>query len=69
MLLTRTIPVAVWSDRLSPTPGRSTMVSTPAFCNTVGDPIPESSSIWGELMAPPQTMTSRFAFTTCVAPL
>ena len=51
-------PVRTWLWKFLPTPGRSTTVSMPTAFSSAGSPIPDSSSSFGDSMAPPQTTTS-----------
>ena len=50
-----------WSCRLRPTPGRSSFGSMPTERRWSAGPMPETIMSCGELMAPPERMTSRSA--------
>jgi hypothetical protein len=62
-LLTTEKAQMAWSLRFSPTLGFSTTTSTPALPSMADEPIPDNSSIWGEAMVPPHTITSLVALT------
>ena len=49
---------ATWSRRFRPTPGRSTIVATPAASSSSAGPTPERRSRCGEPIAPPHRITS-----------
>jgi hypothetical protein len=53
-----TTSVEIWSWRCWPTPGRSRSTFTPAAFSTSAGPMPDSMSICGEPIAPPERMTS-----------
>ena len=55
----RSSPRTGWSCRLRPTPGRSWRTCTPAAASSSAAPMPDSSSSWGELIAPADSSTSR----------
>src|SRR6218665_3755716 len=57
-----------WSLRFSPTPGRCCTTGIPSACRCCALPMPDSCSNFGVLIAPQQTMTSRFASTRLGAP-
>ena len=64
---TRNTAVPWWSIRFSPTPGRSTMQSTPTSARWPAGPIPDRNSSVGDCSAPAERIT-RAPRTCCSAP-
>ena len=58
-----------WSCRFSPTSSDWWTILIPALCKYLGLPIPDSSRIWGEPIAPAQRRTSRFVWYVMALPL
>ena len=57
-----------WSCRFRPTPGKSSFGSMPTERRCSAGPMPETIMSWGELMAPPERMTSRSARAARISP-